>query len=159
MHPKRAGDGDAFVGVFLIYGFEVPHEPQQRQAAFLIAVDDVNEGWVFAEEETEVVTVVVQRLAEVAYGKVNVGFDEFFGEAGHWGDRIVTEITKSCRCRSRRSSGGLTERSGQYLLGVVPIKLLSARISNCALSGLLSPLHLRLHLHLSTFASNAFRLI
>lgn len=107
--------------------------------------------------KAEDVAVVVECLAEVADGKVDGGFDEFLGEAGHWGDRIVTEITKSCRCRSRRSSVGLTERSGQYLLGVVPIKLLSARISNCALSGLLSPLHLRLHL--SMFASNIFRLI
>src|SRR5690606_27659975 len=131
---------------------DILHKPQQCQAAFCVAIDDVREGWVFTEEETEVVAtdatvsvftvgigpgpfvvkaqavaVVVQRLAEVADGKVDVGFDEFLGEAGHWGDRIVTEITKSCRCRSRRSSVGLTERSGQYLLGVVPIKLLSAR--------------------------------
>src|SRR5690606_41730779 len=103
-----------------------------------LPIYDVHEGWVFAAEEAEVVAtdtavgefavgvgrgpfvvkaedvaVVVECLAEVADGKVDGGFDEFLGEAGHWGDRIVTEITKSCRCRSRRSSVGLTERSGQ----------------------------------------------
>src|SRR5690606_29563789 len=98
---------------------DILHKPQQCQAAFCVAIDDVREGWVFTEEETEVVAtdatvsvftvgigpgpfvvkaqdvaVVVQRLAEVADGKVDVGFDEFLGEAGHWGDRVVTKLRK-----------------------------------------------------------------
>lgn len=102
MHPKRVGDGDAFVGVFLIYGFDFFHEQKQGKAAFGVAVDDGDESRVFAKEQAEViatdtaiggiagfvwpgpfvvkahdVAVVVQGFAEVADGKVDGGFDEF----------------------------------------------------------------------------------
>src|SRR5690606_25790914 len=102
MHPKRIGDGDAFVGVFLIYGFDFFHEQKQGKAAFGVAVDDGDESRVFAKEQAEViatdtaiggiagvvwpgpvvvkahdVAVVVQGFAEVADGKVDGGFDEF----------------------------------------------------------------------------------
>lgn len=132
MHPKRVGDGDAFVGVFLIYGFDFFHEQKQGKAAFGVAVDDGDESRVFAKEQAEViatdtaiggiagfvwpgpfvvkahdVAVVVQGFAEVADGKVDGGFDEFpDGGGAHEVVEWLREVRKSCRGRRRCSGKG-----------------------------------------------------